>query len=195
MDLNDYVHQFQQLLPPGAAWEWAKDGVGTALIEGLCQSFADVDAAASALLDEADWRTTYDLLGDWELVAGLPDVCVDGAYQTIAQRRAWLLSRMTMLGGQSRQFFIDLAAALGATISITEYHASVCGVAICGDPLGGDELNATWEITMPPTQTWTAVCGEAVCGDLIGDFVSGVVECLFQRLKPAHTILNFVYGG
>jgi uncharacterized protein YmfQ (DUF2313 family) len=195
MELSDYARQFLQLLPRGPAWEWNEDGTGNALIQGLCQSFADVDSAAAGLLDEADWRTTLYLLDAWERVAGLPDPCVAGADQTIAQRRAWLLSRMTMTGGQSRQFFTDLAAQFGATIAITEYHASDCGWTACGDQLGGDQLNSTWEIEMSATTVWIAACGEAACGDLLGDWQTGVLECLLQRLKPAHSILYITYGG
>jgi uncharacterized protein YmfQ (DUF2313 family) len=195
MDLSDYVKQAQQLLPPGLIWEWGSGATGTALLEALCQSFADADASAAGLLDEADWRTTLYLLDDWERVAGLPDPCVDGAGQTVAQRRAWLVSRMTMAGGQSRQFFIDLAATFGVAITITEYQASDCGWASCGDYLGGDQMNSTWEIEMPATTVWVADCGEAACGDLLGDWQTGFLECLFQRLKPAHTILYITYGG
>jgi uncharacterized protein YmfQ (DUF2313 family) len=41
--------------------------------------------------------------------------------------------RMTMEGGQSRQFFIDVAAQIGYTISITEYRPFVVGIDRCGD--------------------------------------------------------------
>jgi uncharacterized protein YmfQ (DUF2313 family) len=41
--------------------------------------------------------------------------------------------RMTMLGGQSREFFINVAAQIGYTITITEYRVFVVGIDRCGD--------------------------------------------------------------
>ena len=41
--------------------------------------------------------------------------------------------RMTMEGGQSRQFFIDVAAMIGYTITITEYRPFFIAMDRCGD--------------------------------------------------------------
>jgi uncharacterized protein YmfQ (DUF2313 family) len=40
---------------------------------------------------------------------------------------------MTVLGGQSRQWFIDAAAQLGYSITITEYRPFMVGIDRCGD--------------------------------------------------------------
>jgi hypothetical protein len=52
----------------------------------------------------------------------------------MGERRAALLTRITMMGGQSREFFIALAAAIGYTIWITEYRPFMVGIDRVGDP-------------------------------------------------------------
>ena len=73
-----------------------------------------------------------ELLPDWERNWGLPDPCYT-APLTIAERQLALVMRMTMLGAQSRAFFIEVAAQIGYTITITEYRTFVCGIDRCGD--------------------------------------------------------------
>ena len=191
----DYLNELISLLPPGIAWT-ADEGDLQTLLQSFADTLADVDSSATGLLDEADWRTTFYLLPDWERVAGLPDPILNGAYQSVPERRAWLMMRMTMLGGQSRQFFINLAAMLGYVITITESHASGCGGLMCGrDQLGGAALNVTWTVHMPPAPVYLFQCGLSGCGDPLGYAHTGVLEALIQRLKPAHTYVNFVYGS
>ena len=93
------------------------------VVKGLAQFWGDVvDARAADLLErESDPRSTIELLPDWERNWGLPDPCYTSP-QSIDERQRALVMRMTMLGAQSRQFFIDVAAMLGYTITITEYR-------------------------------------------------------------------------
>jgi uncharacterized protein YmfQ (DUF2313 family) len=71
-------------------------------------------------------------LPDWERNWGLPDPCYT-APQSIGERQRALVMRMTMMGAQSRDFFIELAAMIGYTITISEYRVFVCGLDRCGD--------------------------------------------------------------
>ena len=81
---------------------------------------------------ESDPRSTVELLPDWERNWGLPDPCYEEP-QSIAERQLALVMRMTMEGGQSRQFFIDVAAMIGYTITITEYRPFFIAMDRCGD--------------------------------------------------------------
>lgn len=112
MNEQDYLAQLQALLPRGAAWPRDPNAVLTQVLEALAQEPARLHAEALALLDEADPRTTAQLLYDWERVAGLPSPCVT-TEQSTAERRNALVARLTGVGGQSRQYFIDLATRLG----------------------------------------------------------------------------------
>jgi uncharacterized protein YmfQ (DUF2313 family) len=73
------------------------------------------------------------MLPDWERNWGLPDPCYT-APLTIGERQLALLMRMTMIGGASREFFIQQVASLiGYTITIKEYRVWVVGIDCCGD--------------------------------------------------------------
>jgi uncharacterized protein YmfQ (DUF2313 family) len=110
--------------------------------DGLCEYWGFVDSRAADLLEqESDPRRTIELLPDWERNWGLPDPCYT-APQTIGERQTALVQRMTLMGSQSRQFYIDFSARLGYHISITEYRPFMVGLDRCGDNrVHGDGTN------------------------------------------------------
>jgi len=130
---EDYADALQALLPLGQAWPRA---IGSALMQvvtGLTRIWGDFEIRASKLLEmESDPRSTIELLPDWERNFGLPDPCYTEP-QSIAERQLALVMRMTLEGGQSRQFFIDIAAMIGYTITITEYRPFFIAMDRCGD--------------------------------------------------------------
>lgn len=130
---SDYTEAFLALLPQGQAWPRAIESVLVRTCRGLCEYWGFVDGRAGDLLEiESDPRTTIEMLEDWERNWGLPDPCYTSP-QSIDQRHLALMMRMTMLGAQSREFFIAVAAMLGYTITITEYRTFVVGLDRCGD--------------------------------------------------------------
>lgn len=130
---DDYKQAFLALLPQGQAWPRHPESLLYKVVAGLCEYWGYVDSRAADLLEiESDPRKTIELLPDWERNWGLPDPCYE-APQTIGQRQLALVMRMTMLGAQSREFFIAIAAQIGYTITITEYRVFVVGIDRCGD--------------------------------------------------------------
>lgn len=130
---DDYAAAFASLLPQGQAWPRSLDSVLMQVVYGLMQTNGYVDGRAADLLErESDPRQTIELLPDWERNWGLPDPCYS-APQTIAERQQALVMRMTMEGAQSRQFFINAAAQIGYTITITEYRPFFIAMDGCGD--------------------------------------------------------------
>src|SRR5215467_1088062 len=130
---DDYAVALANLLPTGQAWPRWPESVLMRVIRGLAQVFGFVDSRAADLLErESDPRKTVELLPDWERNWGLPDPCFKSAL-TIDQRHQMLLFKMTLLGGQSRAWFIGIAKWLGYTITITERAPFMAGVSQCGD--------------------------------------------------------------
>ena len=130
---EDYADAMQALLPLGQAWPRANESALMRVVRGLCRIWGDFEMRASTLLEvESDPRSTIELLPDWERNWGLPDPCYTEP-QSIAERQLALVMRMTMEGGQSRQFFIDVAAMIGYTITITEYRPFFIAMDRCGD--------------------------------------------------------------
>lgn len=218
----DYAHALAQLLPRGVAWSrdpndlvmrvvralaqiWGSPGVDSASdLPGTSQI---VDARAGDLLErESDPRATVELLPDWERNWGLPDPCFAEA-QTIGERQAMLVLKMTMIGAQSREFFIGIAEWLGYTITITEYAPFMAGVSQAGDTrdaqgdyrwqIGPPEMRFFWTVHVGASRlTWfRAAAGEAGVDPHLRIRLATDLECLLRRWKPAHTDLVFDYSS
>lgn len=199
LDAAAYAAQLRALLPQGAAWARDPDSVLGQLLSGLAEELARIDARADTLIEEADPRTTLELLADWERTAGLPDTCY-GQPDNIPERQVALTSRIVDLGGQSRAYFIALAASLGYVVSIEEFSPFRCGDA-CGKPCYDDAWAHVWRVNVQPLE-YDFPAGQFTfaqfrCGDVCGKPLRGWgaidLECLITRYKPAHTRVLFSY--
>lgn len=178
------------LLPPVAY-----DPRAPRLAAGLA---ADGDALDAALASAArvlaaitpDGDTA--MLPDWERVLGLPDVCTAGLDSSVTSRIAAALDKIRRGGGLSRQYFLDLAAAAGYSITITEYLPyTVLGTV--ADPINDTDTQYYWQVSLPAAVPPRPI---TVLDDVETPLViyqPGVVECLFNRLKPAHTAIIWEY--
>jgi uncharacterized protein YmfQ (DUF2313 family) len=203
---DDYVYSFLSLLPRGQAWPRSLDSTLVRACDGLARYWGDVDARAATLLEvESDPRQTVELLPDWERAFGLPDPCFPDA-MTIEERQRMLVLHMIWLGGQSRQYFIDLANYLGYTVTIEEYSPFMAGVSNCGDTrpapseryrwyIGPPEMRFVWTVHVGArTLVWFRVTvGQAGVDPHLN--IDGIddLECLFERWKPVHTDVVFDY--
>lgn len=189
----DYLRQLQALLPPGPAWPKDDDATLTRLLAALSAELARVDGRAQQLIEEADPRTVAELFVDLERVAGLPDSCAQafGGDQTVSQRRAALLGRLTTLGGQSPAYFIGLAAALGYVITITEFHAHTVNDDV-EYPIYGPAWNFAWQVNAA-LNTVTEITVDSTVDDPLAAWGNALLECVINRLKPVHTAVLFSY--
>lgn len=187
---DDYLKQLQALLPQGPAWSREPDAVLTKLLTAFAEEFARVDGRIDGLLNEADPRTTSELLEDWERVAGLPDLCT-GIPETIAQRRELLVAKLTNTGGQSRQFFIDLAAKLGYDITITEFKRFRVTSRV-NEQLTNADWSYAWRVNAQQDTVRTFRVNGRV-SEPLATWGNQPLECMITRLKPAHTHVQFAY--
>jgi uncharacterized phage protein gp47/JayE/uncharacterized protein YmfQ (DUF2313 family) len=191
MDVNAYARQLALLLPPGSAWRLEADTVLSRLLLGMAEEFARIDDRAVVLVDEWDPRTTSEMLGDWERVYGLPDPCL-GPDPTVSQRRASLLAKVVGIGGQSIAYFVGLAAALGFTVTVTEFRPFDVTSDVDA-PLCGDEWAYAWQVNAP-LNTVTDIGADDTVADPLAWWGNAVLECVLLEQKPAHTILLFAYS-
>lgn len=190
---DEYRDALAALLPSGAAWPRDPESQLMRFIGGLAVEFSRLDARAAQLLAETDPASTTELLPDWERVVGLPDPCVTLA-QTVAQRRQALEGRLTAVGGQSRRFFIELAARLGYSITIDEF-ASAGAATAAGISFTGDEWAHIWRVNVPTSVSITEFrAGAGAAGEPLRAWSNEVLECQFNRYKPAHTRVLFAYA-
>lgn len=189
-DTADYRRLLGQLLPLGPAW--SVTGTLGALLEALASGFAGVDARCFDLFREVDPRTTAELLVEWERVAGLPEDCVTGP-QTVEERRTALVARVTGTGGQSKRFFLELASRLGYTVTIDEFFSEAAAIA-AGIPYTGDGWAYTWRVNAQANTVREFRVGSGAVGERLRTWGDEVLECVFNHLKPAHTIVLFGYS-
>ncbi|GAB6127296.1 YmfQ family protein [Humidesulfovibrio idahonensis] len=132
-------------------------------------------------------------LADWERVLGLPDTCAGGYGQTQAERIAAALSKVRQRGGQSRAYFIGIAAALGYKITIEEHTVYTCDSG-CDQPICDEPWRFVWTVRAPETTVREFSC-DSGCDDPLSSWGNALLECVISRLKPAHTYVQFAYGG
>lgn len=189
---GSYRTQLQALLPPGAAWPRGGDAVLTGLLDALAAEFHRADARAASLVEEADPHTAHELLPDWERAAGLPDECYPAA-DSLARRRRALVSRLTHLGGQSRRYFISLAAALGYDVAVTEFTPHDVTAEVTA-PLYGQPWRFAWQVSAPPVTVFPMTVSSGV-DEPLAAWGNEWLECAVRALAPAHTIVLFTYGA
>lgn len=192
MDAAAYLAQLQALLPPGAAWPREPGAVLTRVLTPVAGELARVDARAADLRREADPRTTLELLPEWEAECGLPDCC-GGVADTLEARRARVVQQLLARGGQSRAYFLALAAALGFTVTITEFNHYVCELD-CEQPVYDEPWRFVWRVDAAAV-TVHELTAETVCEAPLAWWGNQVLECVIRRRKPAHTHVLFGYGG
>lgn len=193
-----YARQMAQLLPKGPAWAFAPDGIFARLLLAMAAEFARVDSRALDLIDEADPRTTLELLPDWERVAGLPDTCT-GAPEETNERQVALHQKLVGIGGQNRAAFIEIASRLGYAIVIEEHRPCRVGMR-CGAPANGQDWAFAWTVHVQPFEGYfeeSSFIAHAKAGDPAGVRVRGFgaldIECVIRRAAPAHTHVLFAY--
>lgn len=191
---DDYRTQLQALLPTGAVWPRDPDSVLGRTLDGLAKEFARVDARAGALPEEADPRSATELLPDWERVAGLPDNCRNTLRDTLQDRRADLLSKITSSGGQSRAYFVEVAAAQGYDITIEEFRPFRAEESSAEDPVYDEDWLHAWRVRAPATSATFFRAGQSTAGEPLQAWGNDSLECRINQIKPAHTIALFAYG-
>jgi uncharacterized protein YmfQ (DUF2313 family) len=190
----EYQRALAALLPTGPAWSCEPGSIRGSLLMALARELHRVDTRAAQLWSEVDPAATAELLPDWERVVGLPDPCVTVA-QTVAERRQALEARLTSSGGQSRAFFIQLAARLGYVVTITEFPSAAAATA-AGVPFVGDEWAFIWRMNVPQSVgVRPFLAGAGAAGEPLRAWGNQALECQVLRLKPAHTRVLFAYAA
>jgi uncharacterized protein YmfQ (DUF2313 family) len=208
---TDYTQALLSLLPYGPAWSRDPFSILVQACTGLAGYWGFVDGRAADLLEiESDPRATIELITDWERNWGLPDPCLNNPPTDLFTRRAYLVAKMTLVGAQSRQYFIGLAEAAGYHITITEFLPYMTGVSRCGDSRWyntGDTTHYLWQLGPPEMRYYWTVhvgakdliyfhCNSSQCGidRLLKIGIPSDLECTFGKLKPAHTEIVYDFS-
>lgn len=169
----DYASAGRALMPRGRAWPDDQASVQARLLAALAQVFARSDADGQAVLGGALPGALTPMLPEWEATLALPDPCAGGV-PTLPDRLAQVRGRFVGAGGQSRAALIAFAAALGFTITLTNYAPFRVGQTTVGQPLAGDE--------------WRFVLGVRIVANP-GGLPVDVLLCELETVKPAEMTL------
>ena len=199
MDASSYRDLFCDLLPPGPAWTREKGTVMAGLSDAAGSFFAyvgkNVDNAALEMFPQSADAT----LRRWENDYGLPEKCVHGYHAegaTFVDRQSAVLAKIRSRFSPTAANFVSLAATLGYDVTITTTPPAVCGAVRCSDRLGGTTpANYYWIVSVSGDRLTYARAGSARCGEVLCRISrADELECLFKRLKPAHTVMHFSYA-
>lgn len=175
-------------LPPVAFDPGAPNVVADAT--ATAKVFDDVLLADQRLLLEFDPAQAAQSLIDWERNYGLPDQCAP-LDLTLAQRTTLLLRKYAALGGQNRSYMIDAAASAGYAIAITDFDPQTVESGV-EDALHDLDAPFMWQVTttVPTSSLYTVESG---VDEPLESGANYLLECLLNQVKPAHTLILFVY--
>jgi uncharacterized protein YmfQ (DUF2313 family) len=208
----EFLHMMKRLFPKGAAWNFkTSPGVAdtrTSLLGLLLGCFSTemerFAADFNTLVREAvpGLSTEALLLTDWERIAGLPDECTESG-DTEAQRQ--LAVHQKIYGeytGLTEQFYIDYAAGLNVTVTV---ETSPGGIPFRTTTKGTGDVQ---RVTRMPASYLPGTPTERIDGSRLNSLSSlytftvtvtadpegnqDVLECIFNKLKPAFAEINFV---
>ena len=189
----DYLTAFLGALPRGRAWPKLLESISARVLAGLTPGYVRHNAAAIALVTDAFPANTVNLLSAWQASLGLPDWC-DSDPETLAAQQRAVVARFAGSGGQSVSYFISVAAALGYTVTITEFAEWSFGMRF-GMPMSGPGWANTWQVNAPGFSVQAFACGATCFGEPFRSWGNTALQCTLRRLAPAHTTLIFSYGG
>jgi uncharacterized protein YmfQ (DUF2313 family) len=159
-------------------------------LEGSALDAAETSAAS--LLEEMFADKTFLLLADWERVCGL----IPAAGDTVQSRRDAVIRKLRELGDLSRQYYIDLAASMGWTITIDELQPFMCGWGQCGvDYTYIEEVRFIWRVNVSGYSVYSFRTGTSSAGEHLTWWQTNTkLESIINELKPAHTYVIFNYA-
>jgi len=193
MGLINYKNTLLGLLPVGLAWPREKGTNLDNLITAVAEEPNRVAIRVEDMLRESYPLTASELLTDWERITGLPEACT-GAPDTLQFRREAVDQKLATTGGQSKQFYMDLAAKIGFEVTITEYSPFKVGGSKTGDPLNGDDWAYAWQVNAPEETIRDFKTGRNAVGEPLRVWGNEILECVISAVKPAHTYVLFAYS-
>ena len=190
----DVLSEILTDLPQGWALDHREDGFVAAWMQPLASEISLVEASIEELLNEVDPRAATYLLPDYQRVLG-PDPCGrDQLALSFPDQAALVYQRWTGGGEMCAGYFIAQGAAIGVTVTITEYQQALCGRMQCGQELVPEAQNFAFSVGLPATRVWYPICGQLQCGETLGGFTPNLMSCVIAAEAPLHTLPVFNYS-
>jgi uncharacterized protein YmfQ (DUF2313 family) len=176
-----YARMLKNLLPRGRIWSKSENSVLFQVLHGAGEEFSRLEGRMDDLLLEAIPSTATELLTEWET-----EFAIAEPKTTTALRRGEIKAQLIAVGGQNPQYYIDIAAELGYSVTIQEFEAALCGIVVCGEPVGGLDNIFHWLVYIDPTDAGYVESRMTNLTLLINEI---------KTRKPAHTRVLFDFNG
>lgn len=154
------------------------------LLEGLAWELFRANGYLRDYSEQVLPDQTAKFLDEWESALGIPDHCLDGQGSDDERRRD-ILVKLSALGVQTAQDFVNLAALFGVDVTITS--GAYSGVFPLHFPVlvFGTAEQARFtiivNITVPVESTFPYKFPIP-----FGTSEIGIIRCIFEHLKPAN---------
>jgi uncharacterized protein YmfQ (DUF2313 family) len=191
----DFLERFLQLLPVGKFWRKERGSWLYEVAEAITPEFDRAESEIKFTLTEIDPRTSFSTLDEWEEMLGITDdKCIEGEDRTLEERRALAYQRYTTRGGNTREYFQNIAIQLGLEgVVVNNFEAFRMGSRM-GDRFNTpDQWRGVFEVNASQIYSKRFRMG-SLMGEVLRKFGNPVLECTFNRLKPAHMKIFFTYG-
>jgi uncharacterized protein YmfQ (DUF2313 family) len=195
MNTEAWLASLQALLPPGNALTREPGAKLTRLLEAIASMFSKAQQRFESLTEQSsDPLVATDMLPDWERVLALPDTCMANQTLSLQDRQRISGQRLVEEGGQSRPYFIDLAARLGEPgVTITEFRRFTCN-SNCNDSLYSNGDRFFWRVNFPhPANNARFMNCNDSCDSPLQRYQPSLAECPISERKPGHTNVIFSY--
>lgn len=163
------------------------------ILIGLASEWLNFRSKINEVSNEYNPKTTTKLIEEWEEFVGIPDDCIPVA-STIEQRRLNVLLKLAGINATTEKQFKNIASILGYNIEVSN------GVSTSTFPLTLPFLLIS-EASAPFTIVITLPSSIQPNGfALTFPFTltsqqPAILDCLFNKLKPANTQLFFRYSN
>jgi uncharacterized protein YmfQ (DUF2313 family) len=192
-DVLVYQRAIRSLFPKGKAFNFSEDKSLNDISNSMAALFYKVDKRADDLLKELCPLDSIELLSDWERVLDLP-YNPNNEELSVQERRNQVLAKLSLVGGQSRAFYISLIKSLGFTIEIQEHRPFTPG-SVAGDAVSNStEWMFVWDVIVTESAAYYFTAGSSA-GESLRVFRNEVVQYFINKMKPAHTFVRFIYEG
>lgn len=196
-DEQKSINILAQHLPSGAAWEAKNrpDSNFYKILRGLVRELARIEAQIQEVADEFDVTKTTNLIDEWESSVGIPDTCFSNSL-TLEERRTNVLLKIGRLNGTvTNQDFVDVAEILGFDVQVQPGSSYALFPLNFPVPLFGSATEARFTLRVqvnnaPPPGVFPIPFPLPFTEE-----GSNLLECVFNILKPAVSIVTFVYVG
>ncbi len=190
-DIEQYTNSLADYLPGGCLF--ASASVDSSNFRKLLRGMAGELFRANGLLKEYSEEIIPDLttkfIEEWESALGIPDSCFSGT-GSLTDRRRDILTKLSALGVQTRQDFIDLAATFGVTITINAGISEITFPLTFPVVMFSTVKEARFTIVVRFT-VQAANRFPLVFPITFGSGEIAILECLFTKLKPANCDIIF----